>query len=215
MSIVSNKMIPVAFLLIIFAATGCSTTDKSTTTEEPTDTAPDTAASETEEMAELNLLLSSNRSTLSDLHLTQQHDMPPAFLKKKTDNESINNNPEDGYRVQILSTTNIDLADSVAIAFRTWADSTIKGYTAESYTSFNQPYYRVHVGDFQDRSKANSFSKLVKNRFPDAWVVHDQIEPESVPADTASFSIKTEEDRMEEERLQESKKDSLDHSSGG
>lgn len=184
-------------LLVLFIAIGCATTEDTATGDDSPPAEADTAAVGTDD-TDLNRMLENNRTKLSDLHVSQQHDMPEAFLQKKTDNESTNN-PERGYRVQILSTRNDkELADSVSREFRTWADSTIQGYTAQSYVSYNQPHYRVHVGDFQERSQANSFSKLIKNEFPDAWVVHDRIEPSNTPADTASFSFITEEDKLKE-----------------
>jgi hypothetical protein len=115
--------------------------------------------------------------------------MPAAFLKTDSSNESINHNPFDGYRIQILSTRELTNADSVAASFRVWSDTTITGYNAKAYVSFRQPYFKVHIGDFQQRNQANSFTQLIKQKYPDAWVVHDRINPADVPADTASFSF--------------------------
>lgn len=178
------------FLLIgiVIFSLGCSTTEKATDDQGIT-TDRDTAAISKENMTELQQMLAENRSKLSDLYTSQKHDMPTAFMKKDSSTEAINNDPYDGYRVQIISTRNIQLADSVANQYRSWADSTIKGYSAEAYTFFRQPFYKVHIGDFQQRKQANSFSKLIKQKYPDAWVVHDRINPSNVPADTASFSI--------------------------
>jgi len=45
---------------------------------------------------------------------------------------------------------------------------------------FRQPYYRVRVGNFKIRENAIEFSRILKNRYPDAWVVHDRIDPENI-----------------------------------
>ncbi|WP_138429591.1 SPOR domain-containing protein [Fodinibius saliphilus] len=179
----------ICFLLIALLAMlwGCSTSQKATNRDGRTIIA-DTAGA-TEAVA-LQQLLDDNRSQLSDLHITQQHDIPAKFLKSDSANKAFNRDPFEGYRVQILSTRDIALADSVTTSFRLWADTTIAGYNAKAYQSFRQPYYKVHIGDFQDRDKANSFSQLIKDRYPSAWVVHDRINPSDVPADTASFSFK-------------------------
>lgn len=201
-----RNIISVLVVLTIITSMGCKTTKQASGPEDIT-TGADSAAAEMEDVGELQQLLNSNRSKLSDLHISQNHDMPEAFLKESSSNKSINVDPYDGYRIQIISTRELQLADSVANEFRMWADTTIAGYSAETYQTFRQPFYRVHVGDFQQRNHANNFSKLVKRKYPDAWVVHDRINPENVPADTASFSYMTPDERkkmkMETEMLKE------------
>lgn len=192
-------------VLIIFISVGCKTT-KQVTPDDST-TSADSSTVEREDVSELQELLNNNRSSLSDLHISQAHDMPEAFLKKNSSDASINADPYDGYRIQIISTRELQLADSVANEFRMWADTTISGYSAEPYVFFKQPFFKVHVGDFQQRNHANNFSKLVKRKYPDAWVVHDRINPENTPADTASFSYMTPAERkkmkMETEMMNE------------
>jgi len=151
--------------------------------------ASDSAQIEQKNVTDLQRMLNDNRSKLSDLYATQRQDMPEAFLKKKSSNESINNDPFDGYRIQIISTRDVDRADSVANQFKMWADTTIAGYNARTYVFFKQPFYKVHVGDFHKRNMADDFTKLVKRNYPEAWVVHDRINPTDVPSDTTTFSI--------------------------
>lgn len=184
------KLIASLTLLLIFVSMGCKPSEE-TATDDGTETVEsDTSVVSEDEPTELQATLTQNRSRLNDIHSSQQHDMPKAFLKKDEGNTSLNSDPSAGYRVQIISTRDQQLADSVANEFQAWSDSTIAGYNAESYVSFNQPFYRVHIGDFQQRDQANSFSKLIKPEYPEAWVVHDRIEPSNVPADTATFSLK-------------------------
>lgn len=176
------------FILAVLISLGCSTSEKTIEDNEPGYT--DEEVIRDEDLTSLQNMLADNRSRLSDVHLSLKQDVPDAFLKKDSSDVSLKSDPSDGYRVQIISTKNMELADSVANKFRSWADSTIEGYSAEAYVFFNQPFYKVHIGDFQKRDHANSFSKLVKRRYPDAWVVHDRIDPSSVPPDTASFISK-------------------------
>jgi len=174
---------------LVIGIWGCSTTKQASPDSDP-DLDRDTAQISDADRSALQTLLVQHRSRLSDLHNTQTHDMPKAFMKKDSSQESINSDPYDGYRVQIISTRDKQQADSVAFKYRAWSDSTIAGYAAEAYVFFRQPFYKVHIGDFQQRTMANRYSKLIKDRYPDAWVVHDRIEPSSVPTDTATFSIK-------------------------
>lgn len=128
-------------------------------------------------------LLETSRSDLTDQFSVKQHDMPEQFLKEIVVEER-ETDEYAGYRIQILSTRDVSLADSTKLNFQVWADSTFQHYTPEAYIFFRQPQYRVHVGDFREREKAIQLSRYLKSRYPDAWVVHDRIDPESVPADT-------------------------------
>lgn len=147
----------------------------------------DSAASTQKTVAQLDL--EKYRNTLDDVYVTQQHDFPEIFTKTYQGDAPKARDPFDGFRIQILSTRNVALADSAAKNFRIWADTTLSGYTPQTYVFFKQPHYKVHVGDFHDRERANRFSRLVKRKYPDAWVVHDRINPYLVPADTAQFNI--------------------------
>ena len=171
-------------VLFVIGIVSCKTTEQTTPDQkDPTVTEGD------EPLSEFIALLDDTRSSLSDVYLTQKQDIPDIYLKADSAGERIYRNPYDGYRIQILSTRNVERADSVANSFRMWSDSTISGYAADAYVSFRQPHFKVHVCDFQLRDQANRFSRLIKKRYPDAWVVHDKIEPSDVPADTASFSF--------------------------
>jgi len=185
-----RNILLVSIALLIAISYGCKTTEQTVPDDSPISTDTDTEATVSDEdISELQKLLNENRNSLSDIYLSQNHDMPDAFLKTDTSSESLNQNPYDGYRIQILSTRELAVADSVAASFRTWSDTTITGYNAKAYVSFRQPYFKVHIGDFQQRDQANSFTQLIKRKYPDAWVVHDRISPSNVPADTASFSF--------------------------
>lgn len=173
--------------VLVIGLIGCKSTEKSVSGDESPSMTDN--RSERASASQMQQMLNNTRNKLSDVYASQMHDMPAAFLKADSSVNQINRNPYDGFRVQILSTRNVSHADSVANAFRVWADTTIAGYQPKVHQSFRQPHFRVHIGDFQQREKANSFSRLIKDKFPDAWVVHDRIEPSNVPADTASFSF--------------------------
>lgn len=182
-----NFFIVFIFLTLILGA-GCSSSKK-TARNKTTSFGTDTARVVNEHLTDLQRMLKNNRSKLSDVYATQRQDMPKAFLKKSSTDEAINSDPFDGYRIQIISTKNMQLADSVADQFRVWSDTTITGYSAKAYVFFKQPFYKVHVGDFHNREHAYDFTKLIKRKYPEAWVVHDRINPSDVPSDSSSFSI--------------------------
>lgn len=140
-----------------------------------------------------------NRSRLTDEFANIDHDLPEIFTREIT----IDENAVDrfaGFRVQLISTRDVVEADEVKDNFIAWADSTIEGYEPNAYVHFRQPYYRVRAGDFQDRQKAIEFSRLIKQHYPDSWIVHDRIEPQYAPADTTTFRFK-ELEQIDEDQL--------------
>lgn len=130
-----------------------------------------------------SLDLERNRTQLADAYAYRENEIPEAFNRIKVQQEEQKNLYE-GYRIQIFSGADVVRADTMAANFRAWADTTIVGYQPETYVFFKTPYYRVHVGDFHERETAIKFSNMVKRYFRGAWVVHDRVDPNKVPADT-------------------------------
>lgn len=191
--------ITATLLLLLTAFWSCTTSEQAV--ERDTETQRETGETSTETVTNETLeRLNQTRNRLSDVYLTQQHDIPEAYLQRDTTHNSYNN-PFDGFRIQLLSTRDVNMADSVSTQFRLWADSTFADYTPKAYVFFKQPYYKVHIGDFQDRQKANTLSRIIKQKYPDAWVVHDRIDPESVPADTTRIGITTDSLRTQKKIL--------------
>lgn len=179
-------------LLAVFILSSCSTSESLISEEEEEKMSQmdrdEVAEYLREELDETEYLLFENRSFLSDRFSTLQHDMPESYLKEVVQEERVIDERV-GYRVQILSTRDVALADSTRDEFRVWASERIEGHEIDAYIFFRQPFYRVRVGDFRARETAIEVSGFLKNRYPDAWVVHDLIEPERVPADTTQIRL--------------------------
>jgi hypothetical protein len=141
-------------------------------------------------------MLVENRSMLTDQFDNLRHDMPEVFTREIVKDER-EVDQYAGFRVQILSTRDVEEADSIRDEFMAWADSSFHDYTPDAYVLFRQPYYRVRTGDFHDREMAIEFSRLVKIHYPDAWIVHDRVEPQNVPADTVEIRFKDPEDLLQ------------------
>jgi hypothetical protein len=75
-----------------------------------------------------------------------------------------------GFRVQVLFTPEIERANLTR-------DSLLLILPGEwSYVVYDAPYYKVRVGNFNDRGIASQMvSKLVSFGFQDAWIVPDKI----------------------------------------
>jgi len=177
-------------LLITFAVCismyGCSSYEKAIPSAEDEGEVSETPNEQEmqEQRENLKELLASNRSRLSDVYAHHHNDIPDAFLKQDTVKKEPPNDPFEGFRIQVLSTREIARADTVSKEFRIWADTTMALYQPKVYVQFKQPFYKVHVGDFQERERAIKLSELIKKKYPDAWVVHDRINPALVPHDS-------------------------------
>lgn len=75
----------------------------------------------------------------------------------------------DGYRVQLHFGNDRDKAREVKAKFL----SAYQNITA--YESYQQPNFRVRVGDFRTRLEAMKFLKEIKTEFPSSFVVTDEI----------------------------------------
>ncbi|MFW6157695.1 MAG: SPOR domain-containing protein, partial [Balneolaceae bacterium] len=130
------------------------------------------------------------RSSMADVYASLDHDIPERFLQTY-EGRTVERDPFEGFRIQIYSDREVASADSIAGEFRVWADTTLSSqYEPDTYVFFKPPYYKVHVGDFHNRDQANEFAQIVKELHPDAWVVHDRVNPSEVPADSAEFKLR-------------------------
>lgn len=192
-----NLSLSILFLTAVILSS-CGTIQRSGSSGPSGAGDPDSEPLTEEEARALQQLLDQNRNSLAELQRSEQLEIPRAFLKEDTTRSSTDNNPYQGYRIQLISTRNIQRADTTAESFNQWISEHIPDYRAKSYITFKQPYYKVHVGDFQNRMRAIQFTKLIKKKYPDAWVVPDEINPGSVPPDGITFEEKKEKEEQEE-----------------
>ena len=76
----------------------------------------------------------------------------------------------DGYRVQVVSTDNMDEANQVR------AEIHFNTKNKEVYITFEPPFYKVKAGDFTSHSEANDFKfKLNQLGYPEARVIQETV----------------------------------------
>lgn len=74
-----------------------------------------------------------------------------------------------GFRVQIYSGANRNEAYSVQSRFRNqYSDM-------DSYINYDEPNYRVKVGDFTSRSEANNFMRILRSQYSNVFVFQEDI----------------------------------------
>jgi len=127
--------------------------------------------------------LSSLRSTLDQPFLTAQNQVSTVF--ELTEEDLLSVDIRSGFRIQLLSTQDIQEAERISLAYYDWAIDRKLPYTRipEAYVLFRQPNYRVRVGDFRSREQAISFLNILRPHFPGAWIVMDTIDPELIPTE--------------------------------
>ena len=75
-----------------------------------------------------------------------------------------------GFRVQILFTQDIERATELRDSLNAQLP------TEYTYIVYDQPYYKVRIGNYTDKLSADSMVKmLVQKGYPDAWAVPDKI----------------------------------------
>ncbi len=77
-----------------------------------------------------------------------------------------------GYRIQIYKESgNVALDSALSLRDR----FTARYPQIPAYISFDEPYYRLRVGDFRSRLEAIRFLEKIKRRYPLAWEIKDEI----------------------------------------
>ncbi|MGM0506304.1 MAG: SPOR domain-containing protein [Bacteroidota bacterium] len=183
---------PLSLLLIVSSLlflADCSATESVQEPEEEVSESPSPSDEETdervssEEEEQIAGQLQGHRSELRDRFVGLSHHMPE-FYERVEEQQS---DSTQGFRVQILSTRDVALADTTRKEYEEWIEEMNLDAQPHSYIDYRQPTYRVRVGDFHDRDRAILFSQVVKRQFPAAWVVYSQVEPDRVPADSVRF----------------------------
>ncbi len=106
------------------------------------------------------------------LHVSQDSRIH-ALMQKQREVYALSNTMN-GFRVQIfmeIGNEAVDHAEQVKKAFEEQFPE------IPVYLSYEQPYYRLRVGDFRNRVEAEKYLRLVKPQFSLAFVTADIINP--------------------------------------
>lgn len=131
--------------------------------------------------------ISTYRITADAVFYTRENEIPEVFQVDQRGLTEMQRNA--GFRVQIISTSDVRLVEELQREFLKWMDEFVPDYDPETYIQFRQPFYRLHVGNFFSRADAITLNTIIKRKYPDAWVVHDVIDPDAIthpnpPSDT-------------------------------
>jgi len=77
-----------------------------------------------------------------------------------------------GYRIQIFMESGNEALNQAEKVKEVFNDKYKKN---NAYLIFVAPYYRVRVGDFRTRLEAEKFLQQIIRKYPNAWVIKDEI----------------------------------------
>lgn len=116
-----------------------------------------------------------------------EHEVPEVLMQGGPTNETGSAKMpvrRSGFRVQVFSTDEKARAEEVMNRAINWWDAiyartdSVRSVFPEElpvYIEYGAPYYRVRMGDFLTRSRAEQALPIVRLRFPDAWIIPDQV----------------------------------------
>jgi hypothetical protein len=78
----------------------------------------------------------------------------------------------DGFRIQLFATKDIE---SATVAKKE-AQFVFIGDSLNVYVEFDSPYYKLRIGDFQDRDKAEQFREIAREKgYASSWIVKTKV----------------------------------------
>lgn len=101
-----------------------------------------------------------------------------ALKKAGIDAPQTSNQPVAGYRVQIFSSSQQRTARTTAFQLQARVKAT--GIEAQTHIIYNQPYWKVRLGDFRTKAEAqilrDQVNKLMPDLQEDTYIVRDNID---------------------------------------
>lgn len=129
--------------------------------------------------------------------LTVDQDSRIEKLMKKQRDVYAANNTMSGYRVQIFMEIGNEAIRHAEAMKRSFSEAFPE---LPVYLSYDQPYYRLRVGDFRNRVEAEKYMRLIKPKFNLAFVTADIINPpRALPEVTLEEEIEEGEETFDEE----------------
>lgn len=82
-------------------------------------------------------------------------------------------NSIEGYRIQIFKGSGNNALENAENIIDEFSE---KHEETTAYISFMEPYYRIRIGDYRTRLDALNFLRKIKNTYPSAFVIQNEIE---------------------------------------
>ena len=155
----------VIFLIIFVFLFGCAGSKKQTGEQPP--------ASEKVKLDEsFDPLLLDDEDLKFEAKIKPSEQAVPVNLLPEQKTADTTNELVDGFRIQLISTKDLESATKAKLI----AEEQFSDLHISFYLEFDSPYYKVRVGDFQNRNSAENIREIVRSRgYPKAWIVKTKI----------------------------------------
>ena len=108
-------------------------------------------------------------STLPNGNVTITQDTMIKVLLDYSDSIAVHKLSVQGYRVQLTTNSNRKSVLDMKAQF------TMQFPNVKAYIEYQQPTFKLRVGDFESRISAYAFQQEILNSFPNAFIVQDNI----------------------------------------
>lgn len=108
-------------------------------------------------------------STLPNGNVSITQDIMIKVLMDYSDSIAVHKLSVQGYRIQLTTSSNRKSVLDMKAQF------TMQFPNVKAYIEYQQPTFKLRVGDFESRISAYAFQQEILNSFPNAFIVQDNI----------------------------------------
>ena len=106
----------------------------------------------------------------TSIHIYESNDVKNTMLKD-AEYTRLTHGTFSGYRIQINFGQDRNQANKVR------GDFSVKYPGIPTYMAYQQPYFKVNVGDFRTKLEASKNLNLIRKNYPGSFIVKDKIYP--------------------------------------
>ena len=118
----------------------------------------------------INTIQITNKPTQGQITITQSHEIEQLFNNRLYQNTQ--NPGMQGYRIRIFSETGQNAREKSNQAMFEFSE---EFPDVQFYQKYENPYWKVSVGNFRTKESAQKFYRKVLNSFPKSFIVSDWI----------------------------------------
>lgn len=162
--------------LVILTLSACSASAPVVSDPPPVENDGPTSWSEVEEVD-----MNDYPDVLPQIESALEHDVPQSLMNSTADDGTTIE--LDGFRVQVFSSSEREEAVRVEDALQRWINGLSDGQrnnlglsdAVTVYSFYRPPFYRIRVGDFEQREEAARLAGTLQRQWPGALVVPDRV----------------------------------------
>ncbi len=177
-----KRTLPFGFILLLFFLTACSgSREAAQPPAEPPRDLPQPATVNLADYEDFDAEAYPDEAPVEEVVV--EHDVPEALMGGKVTASSGGSRTVQGFRIQVFLTQDKAAANAKEQQVLDWWQSLSASERPRDlfprgpavYVVYRQPYYRVRMGDFVERSDAQRALRLIQDQFPNASIAPDRV----------------------------------------